>query len=66
MINKIFYDFQQLSTFQKWNLLSVLKSKGMTSEFMMSESVERMTNIDTFLERMCITGYQAPNYFHRL
>ena len=28
--------------------------------------VERMMNIDTFTKRMCITGYQAPQYLYRL
>ena len=28
--------------------------------------LERMTNIDTSTKRMCVTGYQAPNYFYRL
>ena len=31
-----------------------------------SLSLERMMNIDTFTKRICITGYQAPNYFYRL
>ena len=50
----VIYNFKQTAT----------QAKSRPGQKYATSLLERMTNIDTFTESMCITGYQALNYFY--